>query len=82
MTRRQFAAALGAQYALCMGSRYTVDLPDELATQLQERVSSGEFESATDLVAEALRYYFERHRTEDWEEYVRKEVAWSRRHAG
>jgi Arc/MetJ-type ribon-helix-helix transcriptional regulator len=57
-------------------------LPDELREEIQRRVAEGEFPSATALVAEAIRYYFERHRPEDWEEYVRKDVEWSRRNAG
>ena len=59
-----------------------VGLPPELRSAIEERVKAGEFASAEELVAEAVRYYLARHRPEDWEEYVRKEVAWSRRHAG
>ena len=48
-----------------------------------ELPGSGTFVVSTaELVAEAVRYYLARHRPEDWEEYVKQEVAWSRRHAG
>jgi Arc/MetJ-type ribon-helix-helix transcriptional regulator len=59
-----------------------VALPPELRAAIDERVSAGDFASAEELVAEAVRYYLARHRPEDWEEYVKQEVAWSRRHAG
>ena len=65
-----------------MARKNTVGLPEELHAAIDARVSAGEFASADEFVAEAVRYYLERHRPGDWEEYVRKEVAWSRRHAG
>jgi Arc/MetJ-type ribon-helix-helix transcriptional regulator len=57
-------------------------LPEELRAEIERRVAEGEFRSATALVEEAIRYYLERHRPEDWERYVRKDVEWSRRNAG
>jgi Arc/MetJ-type ribon-helix-helix transcriptional regulator len=57
-------------------------LPEDVHTEIERRVADGEFPSATALVAEAIRYYLERHRSEDWESYVRKDVEWSRRNAG
>ena len=57
-------------------------LPPEVRAEVERRVAADEFPGAAALIAEAVRYYLERHRPEDWEEYVLKEVAWSRRHAG
>jgi Arc/MetJ-type ribon-helix-helix transcriptional regulator len=63
-------------------AKITLDVPDSLLDEVRSRVESGEFSDAGAVATEALRYYFERHRPEDWDEYVRKEVAWSRRRAG
>lgn len=58
------------------------ELPEDIRAEVERRVAHGEFPSAVTLVAEAIRYYLERHRPEDWEAYVRKDVEWSRRNAG
>jgi hypothetical protein len=57
-------------------------LDDDVAAELKRRIDAGEFRDAAVAVAAALRYYFDRHDERAWAEYVEKEVAWSRRHAG
>ena len=63
-------------------AKVALDIPDSDLAEVRRRVKAGEFADEAELVAEALRYYLQRHRPEDWDEYVRKEVAWSRRDAG
>lgn len=58
-----------------------IQISDELAAELRDRIAAGEFTNASVLIGEALRYYLDRHQTDAWQEYVRKEIAWSREHA-
>jgi Arc/MetJ-type ribon-helix-helix transcriptional regulator len=63
-------------------AKLTFEIPDSLLAEIRQRVENGEFLNDSAVTSEALRYYFDRHRPEDWDDYVRKEVAWSRRRAG
>lgn len=58
-----------------------IRLSDHLLAEIERRVQRGEFSDETELIAEAVRYYAERHRDSDWEHYVEKEVEFSRRNA-
>ncbi|MPY89552.1 MAG: hypothetical protein GEU99_16700 [Luteitalea sp.] len=59
-----------------------VQVPEELESALRDHIAAGEFADASALVAEAVRYYLDRHPLEAWQEYVRQEIEWSRQHAG
>jgi Arc/MetJ-type ribon-helix-helix transcriptional regulator len=61
-------------------AKVEIEFADALLDEIRRCVQAGDFQA--EFVREGLRYYLDRHREEDWEEYVRKEVAWSRRHAG
>ena len=61
---------------------FVIRLSDDLHAEIERRIQQGEFSDESDLIAEAVRYYAERHRDSDWEHYVEKEVEFSRRNAG
>jgi len=63
-------------------AKIELEIAESLVDEIRDRVETGEFPDKATLMTEALRYYFERHRREEWQEYVRKEVAWSRQRAG
>lgn len=54
--------------------KLSIEILDELATEMDVRVKRGEFKSAEEILEAALRYYLERHGQDAWSEYVREET--------
>ena len=79
--KRVFGARLKPQRIRFM-KEIRVQLPDELLAEIERRVQCEEFGDASELIREAVLYYAERHAGADWEHYLKKEVEFSRRHAG
>jgi Arc/MetJ-type ribon-helix-helix transcriptional regulator len=57
-----------------MGNKKTMKLPDELQSELEKRIETGEFKSEIEIIEAALRYYFERHSPKDMAGYVEEEI--------
>lgn len=59
-----------------------LQIDERLAQELEARLAAGEFSDMTGMINEMIRYYVDRHQVADWEDYVRSEIAWSRRATG
>ncbi len=51
-----------------------IAVPADMVAEIEARVANGEFKSMPEVVATALRYYFERHGQDNWADYVKEEI--------
>jgi Arc/MetJ-type ribon-helix-helix transcriptional regulator len=54
-----------------------VELPDQMAQEVETAVGTGKFENATEVVRAALREFITHHRFELMEQQQLKDIAWA-----